>query len=139
MRRVLVLLLMAGVAVAEELPFRVVVHASNPVVSVTRAELSAIYMKRTRSWPDGTEILPINQPAASRLRERFSRAVHGKSVAYATRYWQRLIFSGRAVPPRELQSDAAVLELVRANAEAVGYVDARTPLNDGVKAIVVRP
>lgn len=139
MRRVLVLLLMAGVAVAEELPFRVVVHASNPVVSVTRAELSAIYMKRTRSWPDGTEILPINQPAASRLRERFSRAVHGKSVAYVTRYWQRLIFSGRAVPPRELPSDAAVLELVRGNAEAVGYVDARTPLNDGVKAIAVRP
>ena len=139
MRRVLVLLLMAGVAVAEELPFRVVVHASNPVVSMTRAELSAIYMKRTRSWRDGTEILPINQPAASRLRERFSRAVHGKSVAYVTRYWQRLIFSGRAVPPREVRTDAAVLEFVRRNVEAVGYVDARTPLSDGVKAIAVRP
>jgi ABC-type phosphate transport system substrate-binding protein len=139
MLRVLVLLLMAGVAVAEELPFRVVVHASNPVVSVTRAELSAIYMKRMRSWPDGTEILPVDQPAFSRLRERFSRAVHGKSVAYVTRYWQRLIFSGRAVPPRELRSDEAVLELVRRNAEAVGYVDARTPLGEGVKAIAVTP
>ena len=139
MARVLALLLMAGVAVAEELPFRVVVHASNPVVSVTRAELSAIYMKRTRSWRDGKQILPVDQPPASRLREPFSRAVHGKSVAYVTRYWQRLIFSGRAVPPRELRSDAAVLELVRRNAEAVGYVDARTPLGDGVKAIVVRP
>ncbi|HEY0143842.1 MAG TPA: hypothetical protein VGF48_23345 [Thermoanaerobaculia bacterium] len=139
MLRVLVLLLMAGAAVAEELPFRVVVHASNPAVSVTRAELSAIFMKRTRSWPDGTEILPINHPATSPLRERFSRAVHGKSVAYVRRYWQRLIFSGRAVPPRELRSDAAVLELVRHHAEAVGYVDARTTLTDGVKAIAVTP
>lgn len=137
MARVLALLLMAGVAAAEELPFRVVVHASNPVVSVTRAELSAIYMKRTRSWQDGRQIVPVDQ--ASRLREPFSRAVHGKSVAYVTRYWQRLLFSGRAVPPRELRSDAAVLELVRRNAEAVGYVDARTPLGDGVKAIAVRP
>ncbi|HEU4886659.1 MAG TPA: phosphate ABC transporter substrate-binding protein [Thermoanaerobaculia bacterium] len=139
MLRALVLLLMAGVVVAEELPFRVVVHASNPVVSMTRAELSAIYMRRTRSWPDGTEILPIQQPAASRLHEPFSRAVHGKSGAYVTRYWQRLIFSGRAVPPRELRSDAAVLDFVRRNAGAVGYVDARTPLSDGVKAIAVRP
>lgn len=137
--RVLVLLLMVSAAVAEELPFRVVVHASNPVVSVTRAELSAIYMKRRRSWPDGTEIVPIDRPPTSRLRERFSRDVHGKSVAYVTRYWQRLIFSGRAVPPREVRSEAAVLELVRRNAEAVGYVDARTPLGDGVKAIAVRP
>jgi len=139
MRRVLVLLLIAGVAVAEELPFRVVVHESNPVVAVTRAQLSAIYTKRTRSWPDGMEIFPVDHLPASRLRERFSRTVHGKSVAYVTRYWQRLIFSGRAVPPRELRSDAAVLTLVRSNAEAVGYVDARTPLSDGVKAIAVRP
>jgi hypothetical protein len=139
MLRVLVLLLMAGIAVAEELPFRVVVHASNPATSVTRAELSAIYMKRKRSWPDGTEIVPIDHSTISRPRERFSRAVHGKSVAFVTRYWQRLIFSGRAVPPREVRSDAAVLELVRRNVHAVGYVDARTPLVDGVKAIAVTP
>ena len=139
MHRILVLILLAGVAEAEELPFRVVVHASNPVVSMTRAQLSAVYMKRTRSWADGTEIVPVDHPQLSPLRERFSRAVHGKSVAYVTRYWQRLIFSGRAVPPRELRSDAAVLELVRRNAEAVGYVDARTPLGDGVKAIAVTP
>jgi ABC-type phosphate transport system substrate-binding protein len=139
MLRALVLLLLAGVAAAEELPFRVVVHASNPVASLTRAELSAIYMKRTRSWRDGREIVAVDQPSTSRLRERFSRAVHGKSVAYVTRYWQRLIFSGRAVPPREARSDAAVLELVRRNAEGIGYVDARTPLGDGVKTIEVRP
>lgn len=139
MRRLLVLLLMAGVAVAEELPFRVVVHASNPTASVTRAELSAIYMKRMRSWPDGTEILPVDHPPASRLRERFSRSVHRKSVAYVTRYWQRLIFSGRAIPPREVRTPAAVMDFVRRNTEAVGYVDRQTPLGDGVKTIAVRP
>ncbi|HEX7154066.1 MAG TPA: hypothetical protein VF618_21445 [Thermoanaerobaculia bacterium] len=146
MLRILALLLMAGVATAEEWPapanepaYRVVVHVSNPVGSLTRAELSAIYMKRTRSWRDGTAILPVDQRRDSRLRERFSRAVHGKSVAYVTRYWQRLIFSGRAVPPRVLRSDAAVLDFVQRHAEAVGYVDARTPLNGGVKAIAVTP
>ena len=139
MLRALVLLLLAGAVAAEEYPFRVVVHRSNPVVSLTRAELSAIYMKRMRSWPDRREILAVDRPSASRLREQFSRAVHGKSVAYVTRYWQRLIFSGRAVPPREVRSDAAVLELVRENAEAIGYVAADTPLTDGVKAIAVTP
>jgi ABC-type phosphate transport system substrate-binding protein len=137
MVRALVLLLMAGAVAAEELPFRVVVHASSPVVSVTRAELSAIYLKRTRSWRNGREILPVGQPPTSPVRERFSRAVHGKSVAYVTRYWQRLIFSGRAVPPRELPSDAAVLKFVKRNSDAVGYVEASTPLIDGVKVIAV--
>jgi ABC-type phosphate transport system substrate-binding protein len=117
----------------------VVVHPSNPVTSLTRAELSALYMKRTRSWPDGREIVPVDRQSTSRVRERFSRIVHGKSVAYVTRYWQRLIFSGRAVPPRELRSDAAVLDFVRGNAEAIGYVDAGTAVGDGVKVIAVTP
>ncbi len=143
MLRALCILMLAGIPAAgqrtEELPFRVVVHESNSTVAVTRAELSAIYLKRRRSWPDGREIVPLGHLSTSGLRERFSHAVHGKSVAYVTRYWQRLLYSGRAVPPRELRSDAAVLELVRHNAEAVGYVDARTPLGDGVKAIAVKP
>lgn len=140
LRALLLLLLLAGGTAAEEHPpFRVVVHASNRVTSLSRAELSAIYMKRTRSWPDGREIVPVDRQSASRLRERFSRAVHGKSVAYVTRYWQRLIFSGRAVPPRELRSDAAVLDFVRGSAEAIGYVDAGTPVGEGVKVIAVRP
>lgn len=140
LRALLLLLLLAGGTAAEERPlFWVVVHASNPVTSLSRAELSAIYLKRMRSWPDGREIVPVGRPATSRVRERFSRAVHGKSVAYVTRYWQRLIFSGRAIPPRELRSDAAVLDFVRGNAEAIGYVDGGTPVGEGVKVIAVRP
>lgn len=143
MLRALVLLLVAGVSAvaprAEEPPFRVVVHASNPVVSVTRAQLSAIYMKRTRSWRDGREIVAVEPLSTSRVRERFARAVHGKSVAYVTRYWQRLIFSGRAIPPRELRSDAAVLEFVRTHPDSIGYISTDTPPGEGVKVIAVTP
>ena len=119
--------------------FNVVVHRDNPIESITRAKLSAIYMKRTRSWGDGREIVPVDQPASSPVRERFSRSIHGKNVAYVTRYWQRLIFSGRGIPPRQLQNDAAVLELVRNNRDAIGYVERGTPLGDGVKVLSVTP
>lgn len=121
------------------LPFHVVVNRDNPVDSVSRKELSAIFMRRTRSWPDGVDILPVDQPARSALREDFSRAIHGKSVAFVTRYWQRVIFSGRGIPPVEEATDAAVLELVGRDRGAVGYVDAATPLAAGVKAIAVTP
>ena len=124
---------------AEGASFSVVVHPSNPMESITRAQLSAIYMRRKRSWRDGREIVPVDQSASSPVRERFSRAVHGKSVAYVTRYWQRLIFSGRAVPPRQLQNDAAVLELVRNNPNAIGYVAGDRPVGDGVKVLAVTP
>jgi len=117
--------------------FRVVVNKANPVSSLTRAQLSAIFMRRVRSWPDGTEIRPVDHGVEARVRERFSRAVHGKSVAYVTRYWQRLIFAGRGIPPPVVQSGAAMMELVRANRGAIGYIDAATPVAGDLKVIEV--
>lgn len=120
-----------------EVPFRVVAHPSTAVHSLTRAELSAIFMRRTRSWRDGTEVRPVEPPSRSRAREQFSRAIHGKSVAYVTRYWHRVIFAGRGVPPEEAGSDAAVLELVKTQRGAIGYIDGATAPGDGVKVITV--
>lgn len=120
-------------------PFRVVANPSVTATSLTRAELSAIFMRRTRSWRDGTEVRPVEQPSRARVRETFSNAVHGKSVAYVTRYWHRVIFAGRGVPPEELASDAAVLEYVRTHRGAIGYIDGIIPPGDGVKTIAVTP
>jgi len=119
--------------------FRVIVHPSNPVDSISRQQLSAVYMKKVRQWPDRTEIIPLDQSPASRVRERFSDAVHGKSVAYVTRYWHRLIFSGRGLPPSELNSSAAVAEFVAGNRGAIGYVSSDLDLGESVKVILVTP
>ena len=136
----LALLLMVTAADAPsgalDLPFAVIVHRSNPRTSIARAELSAIYMKRTRSWRGGAQILPIDHLARTRIREDFSRTIHGKSVAYVTRYWQRVIFAGRGIPPPELKSDAAVVDFVKNNRGAIGYVDRGTAVAD-VKVLPV--
>lgn len=119
--------------------FRVIVHASNPVASAGREELSAIFMKRLGRWPSGADIIPIDQQQESVVREQFSRAVHGKNTAYVIRYWHRLIFAGRGIPPREAKNDAAVIDFVRAERGAIGYVSSQALLPDDVKAIEVRP
>lgn len=120
-------------------PFDVVVNRSNPLSSLTRAELSAIFMKKVRSWPDRSEVLPVDQALTARVRGQFSHSIHGKSVAYVTRYWHRLIFAGRDIPPRQVDSNAAVVDFVKANRGAIGYVDAGTSLVYEVKVIVVTP
>lgn len=126
-----------GRPLPRDLSFRVVVHKANPVSSLTRAELSAIFMRRVRSWPDGTEIRPVEPRVEAEVRERFSRTVHGKSVPYVMRYWQRLIFAGRGIPPPVVPSGAAVMELVSAHRGGIGYIDAATPLAGELKAIEV--
>lgn len=116
--------------------FVVIAHPSTAASSMTRAELSAIFMRRTKSWRDGTEIHAV-EPSATQLRESFSRAVHGKTLAYVTRYWHRVIFAGRGVPPAQLPSDVQVVEYVKTHRGAIGYI-ATHPAGD-VKVLTVTP
>ena len=117
--------------------FHVIVNRSNTISELTRAEVSAMFMKRIRSWRDGAEIMAVDQPARSALRESFSREIHEKSTAFVSRYWQRLIFAGRGIPPPELPTDEEVMAFVAKNRGAIGYVSTAVDLNDDVKAIAV--
>ena len=130
------ILLLAPAGMAEG-PFQVIVHESNPRTSISRHELSAIFMKRMRSWPADGEILPA-EPRTP-LREVFAREVHGKSLAYVTRYWQRLIFAGRGIPPAQFATEGDVIAFVASNRGAIGYIAAATADRAGVKVIAVRP
>lgn len=132
------LLLASGGPVAADDGFIVIVHASNPETSVTKEELSRIFLKKSAQWPDGSRVQPVDLVDSSPARARFSQSVHGKDTSAIKAYWQKQIFSGRGVPPAELGSAAEVVRFVGANRGAIGYVAAGTTLGGSVKAINLR-
>jgi len=118
--------------------FVVVVSASNPVTSVTRDQASKLFLKKVPSWDNGRgDVVPVDQPEGSPVREAFTKAVLHKSVAAVKSYWQQQIFSGRGVPPTEKPSDGDVLSFVRSNPNAIGYVSASASVGGGVKVVNV--
>ena len=133
----MLLLVLLATMSADDRVFHVIVNRSSSVQTLTREEVSAAFMKRVRRWPDGTYIEAIDQRPSSGLREAFSEEIHEKSVRYVIRYWQRLIFSGRGIPPREADADEAVIDFVAGHNGAIGYVDADTPLPETVRVIAV--
>jgi len=116
--------------------FKVIVNNAVNVSSLSRKEVSDLFMKRTPKWSNGTPVVPVDQSDRSAVREEFSKAIHGKPTAAVKSYWQQQIFSGRDVPPVEKTSDAEVLALVRSNPGAVGYVEAAADTS-GVKVLTV--
>jgi ABC-type phosphate transport system substrate-binding protein len=131
---VLLLSLVASVALAAD-DFKVVVNAANPTLTLTPTQVSRMLLKQETQWANGQAVLPVDQLDRSVVRAAFSRAIHGREVAAVKSYWQRMIFSGTAVPPPEKGSDDDVLAFVRANPGAIGYVATATPLPGGVKTI----
>ena len=122
---------------AEPPVFLVVVNEANAVETMSVEQLSKIFLRKLARWQNGSRITVVDQHPATPVRERFSADVHRRPVAAVVAYWQQQIFSGRELPPSERKDDAAVLEHVRQNPEAVGYVSAQTPLGPGVKVLRV--
>ena len=126
------------VAVSAEPGFKVVVNAANPVTGLTKEQLSGVFLKEITRWEGrGTAAVPVDLAAGSEVREEFSQAVHGRSTSAIKSHWQRMIFSGRGVPPPEKATVQEVLAFVTATQGAVGYVPSGTPIRSGVKVIEV--
>lgn len=112
-----------GNAQAESKPgFVLIVHPANPVSDVSRSFLADLYLKRTTRWEDGELARPVDQRADSEARRAFCESVLKRSVEAVKRYWQQRIFSGRDLPPPELDGDDAVVSYVATHRGALGYV-----------------
>lgn len=100
----------------------VIVNPASGIDHLSRDEVTAIFMGRTKKLASGITALPIDQVASNRDKARFYTELINKELAEINSYWARLIFSGQASPPRQADSVAEVIEIVSANKGAIGYV-----------------
>lgn len=115
---------------------QVVIHASNPTTTMNHTDLSRVFLKKVTVWKNGERILPVDLAPRSAIRERFSRTIHHRSVRAIQAFWQKQLYSGREVPPPELESDADVLSYLRRHPNAIGYVSATTSLGSDLRRVV---
>ncbi|MCP4901304.1 MAG: hypothetical protein GY906_30410 [bacterium] len=145
MKRVLIVLVVAfclgapaPLIDAQSLPdFRVIVNSRNSVDSLSKDEISQIFLKKIKQWSDGSTMQPVDLNPDSPLREAFCQDVHGRSVASIRSYWQRMIFSGREVPAPEKATETEVVQFVASNPGAIGYVRASSQIAGPVKVLKV--
>ena len=131
------LLMLLAVAQVQAAGVKVVVHATNAQGTVTKSKVADLFLKRVTRWENGRAITPVDQSEKSAARAAFTKELLGKEVLWVKSYWQKMIFSGRATPPAELSSDTQVLELVKTNPDAIGYVTESTTIPAGVKVLTV--
>jgi ABC-type phosphate transport system substrate-binding protein len=117
--------------------YLIVVHVTNPEPSVSREFLADAFLKKTTRWQSGDPLRPVDQRPDAKVRALFTESVLRRSVSAVRSYWQQRIFSGRGVPPPEVDSDTAVLRYIQQNPGAVGYVSGQADTSE-VKVVNVR-
>ena len=116
-----------------------IVVISNPesgVEKLTRMQVIDIYTGREGDLPSGVTALPLDLAIDASERVTFYRRLLNKSVSEINAYWARLLFSGRATPPRQVKDSAAAIEAVAQNKGAIAYVD-KSQVNANARVKVV--
>jgi ABC-type phosphate transport system substrate-binding protein len=137
---ILVTVIAVSAAIAEahaQTAFQIIVHPDNPISSLDRKFLADVFLKKKTRWSDDSVIRPVDLTPKSAARRRFSEEILRRSVDAVRSYWRQVIYSGRGVPPPELDTDTDIVSFVRQNKKAIGYVSGGAD-TDGVKVLQVK-
>lgn len=85
-----------------------------------------------------TALTPIDQTDGSPIRAEFYKKVADKDAAQAKALWSKLVFTGKATPPKEVGSSADVKKAIAANPKAIGYIE-KSAVDASVKVVFSAP
>jgi ABC-type phosphate transport system substrate-binding protein len=136
-RRALLLALLASAALAQDLSFKVIVNAENPVQTLKREQLTLLFLNRRASWSHGPVGSPVDQSMTSPVREAFSTQVLGQPLLAVSNHWRKRMLEAREVPPPVKTTDEEVIAHVAKHSGGVGYVSAAAVLPATVKEVKI--
>jgi ABC-type phosphate transport system substrate-binding protein len=128
------LALVPSAALAAELA--VIVSARSNISVLSADQVAEIFLFQTNRFPNGSEVVPIDQDLGSPLRNEFYSKVTHRTPALVKAHWARLIFTGRGQPPAEVDGNAAMRRMIAENPGMIGYVE-RTALDPSVRAVLI--
>jgi ABC-type phosphate transport system substrate-binding protein len=114
----------------------VIVSARSPALGLTSEQVAAIFLGQAGRFPDGGEVVALDQRLGSRERDQFYQQVTGKTPALLKAHWSKMVFTGRGQPPREAPDSASVRRMVAENPSMIGYID-RAALDTSVRPVLV--
>ena len=115
-----ILCLFSSLASAE---VAVIVNPAN-TNTISKEDIAKIYLAKTKTFPNGKTAIPIDRKEGSAIRVDFVSKVLSKDENQLKAYWSRLIFTGKGVPPKAVETDAEVKDIVSRNPDAIGFIDA---------------
>ncbi len=113
----------------------VIVNASNAIHTLSNKDTVDLFMGRTRTYANGDYVLACDLPRDNATRVLFYQTLTGMSQAQLNSYWSRLMFTGRVMPPQMLPTEQSVVDLVKRNPGAIGYVG-QEPQDKGVRVVL---
>ena len=132
---VLLLLAMVSALAVATSGVKVIANPSVKPQSISADDLKRVFLGVSRSLADGSRVQPVLAKSGP-AHEAFIKSYLGKSDAALQTYYRCLVFTGKGLMPKTVNSDAEMVEYVAKTTGAIGYVSAGAD-SKGVKTLQV--
>lgn len=106
-----------------------IVAIGNPsAAAMTKDQIADVFLGKSQS------AVPIDQVESAPIRAEFYKKATGRDPAQIKALWSRLVFSGKAQPPKEVADSSAVKKAVAADPKAIGYIE-KSAVDGSVKVL----
>jgi ABC-type phosphate transport system substrate-binding protein len=129
----LLILLAALLPLSVHADLFIIANKELPIEKLDKSEISAIYLLKKKHWENGENILPINLPATTDARARFTAQIFDSTPEKLGSYWDKMLFKGET-PPVTQNSEQAVMMFVERIKGAIGYVETK-PQSSQIKIL----
>lgn len=124
--------ILAGASIAHA-EMVLITHPSNSVSSLPQSQVSRLFLGQTSTFPNGSRATPLDVQGDTKAQ--FHRDVLKRQTEQVEKYWARMIFTGKAQPPREVKA-REVKAVVAETPGAISYIDS-SQVDSSVKVIRV--
>lgn len=111
----------------------VIAHPATATQSIPVSQLNRLFLGQSTALPDGSRAVPLD--VSGDTRNQFYRDVLKRQPEQVEKYWARMIFTGKAQPPREIRPND-VKSTVAETPGALSYIDSNK-VDSSVKVIRV--
>jgi ABC-type phosphate transport system substrate-binding protein len=112
----------------------VIVNKANNT-PVDKAMVAKIYNGKFKRWPSGRAVSYLSLPDGNAETSKFCDEYIGKSLSRMKLAWSQMMFSGQALPPKQVSSDEEVKKIVSSNVDAIGFIKASS-VDGSVKVVL---
>ncbi|MDC8829925.1 hypothetical protein [Alteromonas gilva] len=123
-------------AMASEGDIVVAVSGASRIESISKRELIDVFMGRFDVLQNGERVQPVDYSGNPALRGTFYQRLVGKNQKQINAYWSRLVFSGRAKPPVQVDSVQQSIRFILDNPTGLAYLPA-SRVSEEMKIVLV--
>ncbi len=129
----ILLLLLCSTASADSV---LIVNNSVRETTISKEDVKLVFLGKKKKWVNGDRIR-VSALKRGPIHEAFLNEYVDKTPSKFSSFWKIAIVSGTALPPKFFESEDEIVDYVKKESGAVGYISSDTP-HEGVKALPIQ-